>query len=602
MRSNNAALPTRLPTTPANSPGSRNKMISPGTYRLTTRWLLAVLVLCMLHATPVQAADEAQPLPALTAERQAELMEQARQAMAAQKYDDAIRIYTRLTEEPAPEIHQQALEYLGVARERNGQVAHAKALYEDYLQRYPKDDGAKRVSQRLAGLTTAREEPPDELRRGKSRNALAHWDSHAGISQYYRRDVSSTDAGGDTVDRSSLDTGIDVTSRLRGADFDLGARFSGNNEYDFLAAGDHQTRISSLYIDGATSQRLLSGRLGRQTSTRGGVLGRFDGLFAGYQLTPTSRLNIVTGYPVETTTATAIDTARPFYGLNVDLGAPGSAWELNVYTIEQRVGAITDRQAVGGEMRYFQASRSMFAMLDYDTLFNDVDLALLTGNWLLPGNSNLSIVADHRRSPLLMTSNALIGQTATSIDELRLSNSDDAIQQLAQDRTATSDSLMLGLSRPVSARLQLSGDVTVSSLSGTPASGGVAANDDTGNDYYYSVQLVGNDLLKQGDTAIVGLRFADTSSAATTSLMLNTRYPLGDAWRVNPRLRVDHREFSLAAGDQWTAAPSIRVNYRWRKRYFFEIESGGEWSSRRLSNTTDRTTSSYLSLGYRADF
>lgn len=577
-------------------------MTSPGVCRLATRWLLALLVLCMLHATPVQAADEAQPLPALTAERQAELMEQARQAMATQKYDDAIRLYTRLTEEPAPEIRQQALEFLGVARERNGQVAHAKALYEDYLQRYPKGDGAKRVSQRLAGLTTAREEPPDELRRGKSRDALAHWDSHAGISQYYRRDVSSTDAGGDTVDRSSLDTGIDVTSRLRGADFDLGARFSGSNEYDFLTTGDHQTRISSLYIDGATPERWLSARLGRQTSTRGGVLGRFDGLFAGYQLTPASRLNIVTGFPVESSTATSVDTARPFYGLNVDLGAPGSAWEFNVYTIEQRVGAITDRQAVGGEMRYFQANRSMFAMLDYDTLFNDVDLALLTGNWLLPGNSNLSIVADHRRSPLLMTSNALIGQTATSIDELRLSNTDDAIQQLAQDRTATSDSLMLGLSRPVSARLQLSGDVTVSSLSGTPASGGVAANDDTGNDYYYSVQLVGNDLLKQGDTAIVGLRFADTDSAATTSLMLNTRYPLGNAWRVNPRLRVDYREFSLAAGDQWTAAPSIRVNYRWRKRYFFEIESGGEWSSRRLSDTTDRTTSSYLSLGYRADF
>lgn len=562
-------------------------------------WLVAATVFLAPHAWSAAETTASAPL---TTERAAELMEQARQAMATHQYDDAIRIYSRLTEDPGADHRAQALEYLGVARERNAQIAQAKAVYEQYLEQYPKGEGAQRVAQRLAGLITAREEPPAELRAARTRANTARWDTHAGVSQYYRRDASSTDAAGTTVDRSSVDTDLDFSTRLRGENFDVGMRLAGSHEYDLLDAPDHDSRLSTLYIDGATAQRTLSARFGRQNSTSGGVLGRFDGLLAGYQVTSISRINVVTGYPVASTTVTSVDTERPLAGINIDLGTFGGAWEFNLYTIEQQVGALTDRQAAGGEVRYLRPGRSVFGLLDYDTYFDEVNIALLSSNWQLAGNNNLNIVADHRRSPMLTTSNALIGQAATDIDELRLTTSDDGIRQLALDRTATSDSVVLGLSRPLTDHLQLGGDVSVSSLSGTPASGGVAATEDTGNDYYYSVQLIGNDLLRTGDTAIVGLRYADTSSAATTSLTLNSRYPLDDAWRLNPRLRVDYRDFTTAAGDQWTAAPSVRLNYRWRKRYFFELDTGGEWSSRHLTSTTDRTTSSYVSLGYRADF
>jgi len=53
---------------------------------------------------------------------------------------------------------------------------------------------------------------------------------------------------------------------------------------------------------------------------------------------------------------------------------------------------------------------------------------------------------------------------------------------------------------------------------------------------------------------------------------------------------------------QWIAAPSLRIDYRWRKRYRFEIEGGGEWSTQELSTETQDSSSWFFSLGYRADF
>ena len=46
----------------------------------------------------------------------------------------------------------EAQELLAIAREKNGQLAHAKAEYERYLALYSETEGAARVKQRLAAL------------------------------------------------------------------------------------------------------------------------------------------------------------------------------------------------------------------------------------------------------------------------------------------------------------------------------------------------------------------------------------------------------------------------------------------------------------------
>lgn len=54
--------------------------------------------------------------------------------------------------------------------------------------------------------------------------------------------------------------------------------------------------------------------------------------------------------------------------------------------------------------------------------------------------------------------------------------------------------------------------------------------------------------------------------------------------------------------EQCIYAPSVLVDYLWRKRYRFELETGGEWSARQLSSVTEDTKSYFVYLGYRADF
>ena len=111
-----------------------------------------------------------------------------------------------------------------------------------------------------------------------------------------------------------------------------------------------------------------------------------------------------------------------------------------------------------------------------------------------------------------------------SIDELLNFEDADTIYSRAEDLTADTTTLQIGASRPLSDTLQVSGDVTITHTSATPQLGTiddtgtilsndyVAAVEETGNDFYYNVQLIKNDLLKQGDIGILSLRYYDRNN------------------------------------------------------------------------------------------
>ena len=101
---------------------------------------------------------------------------------------------------------------------------------------------------------------------------------------------------------------------------------------------------------------------------------------------------------------------------------------------------------------------------------------------------------------------------------------------------------------------------------------------------------IASNLLKEGDVTILGVRYSDTSTTNTTSLLVNSRYPVNSAWRVNPRVRLDYRENLTDESTQWTAAPSLLLDYRWHRKYRLEFEAGGEWSSRELQASGTTTT------------
>ena len=73
--------------------------------------------------------------PALDDATLQKTMSDARAALAARDYPKAVTLLTKLQRQPEFPDRSRAQELLGLARERSGQLAHAKAEYEEYLRR-----------------------------------------------------------------------------------------------------------------------------------------------------------------------------------------------------------------------------------------------------------------------------------------------------------------------------------------------------------------------------------------------------------------------------------------------------------------------------------
>lgn len=529
-------------------------------------------------------------------------MKQARGAFRRKDYATAIPLLTQLVEQPEFPERAEALELLGLSRERTGQLAHAKAEYEEYLRRYPNGEAAERTRKRLRALVFA-----SGPAGGKGRAAPqggSPWKVYGGWSQVYRRDEASFDNGAASADQTmqnSVLTDVALTARRRGERFDFASRASAGYGLDLLEDGPgDQSRVTVMFAELHDRELDWTLRGGRQSGGLGGLLGTFDGLYAGYQLRPRLRLNVHTGYPVESTRAGPA-TDRRFYALSADIGTFAGGWDMSAYAVSQDYFGMTDRQAVGTEVRYFRPGLTFVGLVDYDLLFGDLNNALLLGTIELPARWTASVNLDHRRSPTLATRNALIGQPVTRFDELFGTFTEAEIEQLARDRTAESDVYTLSLSRPFGERWQWMMDVTGASLSSTPESGGVAATPASGTDFIVSTQALGYGLYGRGDVSSFGLQVQDGDATQALSVGLNSQFPLGRAWRIGPRFRVDQRQFHVDGSEQLLFAPGLRTELR-GKHMSLEFEGGAEFATRSLDASEEHTTRYYLSLGYRYDF
>jgi hypothetical protein len=547
----------------------------------------------------------------------ASAVEQARQALIDKDYDTAIGLLSKELEDPNTRFRLEAQELLGVARERKGQLALAKAEYERYLELNPKGDDSDRVRQRLDGLITSEEALREKLRLSKQEQvsaapgarAAAETEVYGGFSQFYRRENQYLEGQGTDPVQSGLQNDLDLNARRRGENLDLQGRFSGGYLYDFLDNGpEPETRVSTLFLDAQDKERNLQARLGRQSSTTGGVLGRFDGGLLGVRLSDWARLNLVGGCPVESSVNRAIHCEKAFYGANVDLGTFWDAVDFNVFAIEQDFDDILDRRSVGAEMRYFKPDYSVFTLVDYDISYDELNTFLLLANYVFQNQATVNLIVDHRTTPLLTTANSLQGQLVDSLDALREFYTEDQIRDLAEDRTAISDAVTLGGSYPLNERFLVNGDVTLTSISGTDASIGlngapdVASTSRTGVEKIYSMQLIGSSLFKPGDTTIAGVRFSDLEESDTASFLLNTRYPVTDRLRVNPLLQFDHTS-SDDGSEDWMVEPQLLVNYRIMDRMQIEFETGAQWAllGDPVSDSVE-FLDYFASIGYRYDF
>jgi hypothetical protein len=552
---------------------------------------------------PPDTSAVAQPT-GLAIERISELMDEGRQALLTGANDRAVQVYTKVLREPENEFSRQAQEYLGLARERNGQNAHAVAEYRRYLMLYPAGEDAARVGQRLNGLTAVDDTRAVPRVSNARSEDVSRWDMYGGLAQYYRRDAGQFGDQAEVVGQSSILSDFDFVARRRGDRFDFSSRATVGYQYDLLSQDEgsgNSSRFYYLYTDVVDSQWDLSARLGRQSLHSSGVLGRFDGAQVGWSVWPNARLNIVTGYPVDSAND-SIDTDRFFYGFSTHFTNVLELFDLSMFYNTQDVDGLEDRQAVGSELRYFDESRSLIMLIDYDISYSEINSFVTLGNWAFPNRMTLNAMIDFRKSPLLTTRNALIGQTVTTIEELLLVFREDEIRQLARDRSGEMQTYSLGLSAPLFDRFQINADATMVNFDGTPASGGVPGYPDADGNIYYSMTLIGSSLLTAQDTSILGFGYVDAGTVATSTLTFDTRYPVTRGMRINPRLRISRREIERTDSEQWIAAPSLRFLYRFARRFELELELGGEWSSQETDTESFDYNTYFIYGGYRADF
>jgi len=537
-----------------------------------------------------------------------ELMERSRAALTRGDNAAAIQLLDHLLQLPPNRHSQDAQELIGLAHERNGEIAEAKREYALCLKLYPDWSGAERVRQRLADLEAT---PTTKTLKAAKKQEVSISTAYGSLSQYYYRgnsrvETTETPLVGPTLtqpaftalDQSALITNIDLTGRFRSGDYDNRVVIRDNYTMNFLENTENVNRLYAAYAEVRNKLHDYSGRLGRQPGNSAGVLGRFDGISMGYSFLPKWRINVVAGEPAD---FNPINSDKQFWGTSLDVGTFAEHWNGSAYYIGQTVDGIIDRQAVGTELRYFDPRSSLLSLVDYDVSYGVLNIALLQGTLQVGSKTSLNLLIDHRKAPVLQTSNAVIGETDTSIHSQLLTLSEDQLRAQAEARTPTADLIMIGATHNFNPTWQLGGDIKRYNISGTPASGALPATPDTGNVFVYTVQGIGTGLLTKRDVSVLSLSYLTSETYNGESIAINNRTLFQEKWTFDLSLVYYMQEGSTGT-DLTRLTPIVRVGYRWRDSVTFEFEAGMEKGQTTSSTQTEDFTRNFYMLGYRWDF
>jgi hypothetical protein len=553
-----------------------------------------------LPSVPVTIADATAPAQDGTIDPYRQALAEAREAAMRQDYPHAIVLYTKAAESNDVAVRQQALEMLAMARERNHQDAHAKLIYEQFLAEYPEAEQAPRIRQRLAGLVTR--DLPVQRKLRQAQRSTSDWEVSGAFSQFYQRNALSINNGSEVVGIDALFTDADVIVQRRGEDVNFGLRMSGSHLYDLGDESENEYQVDTGYVEAEIIDWGVDVRIGRQSPRSAGVLGRYDGAQIEYHARPWLTLHALGGYAVDyNDNGFDTNTDRPLYGVNAELSVADGRWTFVPFYVEQRADGLLDRRAVGMETRFFTQNVSLFTLADYDLYHEVLNSTYVMGNLRWGAGWSGYANFDHRRSPYILTENALIGQGVGSLGDLENAYDANEIQQLADDRTAEVTLASVGFDKQISTRWGIGSDFAYSDYSSTPASGDVSATPSRA-DYYYSLRLRADEIYGSQTYSTLYLRYGVGPDSDVSSVYWNNRFTIRTVWQFYPRIRVDYRDFTDLGQTQWTVAPSLRLDYRPRRGMYFELEAGYDQTQREMVADDMRITGYYFRFGYRSLF
>jgi hypothetical protein len=556
---------------------------------------------------------------------------------------------------------QETQELLGLSRERAGQLAFARAEYETYLKLYPNGAGAKRVKDRLNSVTASMEdkanqefalrqekrlaEMPKTLPVAKGNTAVLSspgiagnsaglvvtrqgvkmnvqetpvdpqawtWDKHGSFAQYYYRDDSLTQStpGAGPLDAHTTPNNMFLSNAfyyIRGEnqDYAIEANIAGDNQKGIGDQSDlATTSLGTVYLEGVLKGPKIGARVGRQSRSTGGVFGRFDGGNFSWEPMQGLKTQTVVGSPVYGSKSQPFADGRYFYGASIDYTLPSKEWAGGIYAVEQDINGVVDRRAIGAELRYQGKNLYAYSAADYDVFYGELNNAYVSGTWNPREGTSIYATADYRKSPFLLTSNALSGENFGQLSTLIDAVGQDTAYQWASLRTASSETFSIGASQEILKDWQLTLDATIANYSGTPPSGSQTGFAAPGIEYYLSSQITGMSVFRENDSLSAGLRF---STSDTNNLyMFDTayRFAVNDKWRLSPRIRLSlgKSHASKSETTTYTVIPSLKSTYRIDKKWSFEAEVSANWKEMVTATMTSQSVDILASAGYRFEF
>jgi tetratricopeptide (TPR) repeat protein len=569
-----------------------------------------------IHPGEVGMQDLPEIAPAMTDDQKpAEaLMMDGRDALQANDYAAAIEDFNKLLQLPPNAYTQDAQEWVGVARERAGQTDRARAEYESYLKLYSSGAGVGRVKDRLAKLPLPVERAVAPPARGKK---PAQVTTYGNLSATYSRSAQA-----DTV-TSFLLTSVDLSRRYRDDQYDNRMVFRDSYTHNYhpsTTTPASKNKLTAAYFDVKNKMADFTARLGRQSANGGGVIGRFDGASVGKGLSSTWRIDGVAGQLSDST----LYKKPVFYGMKVDIsGNAGAGWNGSFFAINQKVGGVIDRRAVGFESRYFDLRKNVYALLDYDTLFHVMNTAMLQGSVNSDSGTIFNFLLDHRTT--VMTENIFTGASGTGgtltgspsallpldaqIADSGLTGAE--VREIARKLTPTTNLAQVGITRPLDEKWQVGGDVkaqSVSRIECVDTSGYFCAptviSEATGTQWGMTGQVIGNNIVSSQSTTLFSLGYMRNPAYGTVAAsraialsasnrsVIHEKWILGALWNLYWEHRADGTRTSRSA-------PTVKLTYQARERLSFDAEAGIETNHVTNAENPPRR---YFTLSFRGDF
>jgi len=561
------------------------------------------------------------------------LIAESRVAIGLNDYPKAIELLNTVLNLPLTTSSQDAQELIGVAREKNGELAKARAEYALYLKLYPDGEGVSRVKEHLATVDTALKSSKTVVKDAKKGIKEIHETTVYGSWDQYFYNAHSHNYllgpnNSHTHDQSALVSSINLTMRSQQNEYDTKMVFRNRQTMDFLPGDNHKNRdrTDAAYIEVKNKDIDYLVRLGRQNGNSGGVLGRFDGAWLGYGITPKYRVNVVAG----TLDEYKVDYLRSFYGINLDIGPLAENWSGNVFFVNQQVKDVTDRRAIGGELRYFANGKSVYSLVDYDTLYDRVNIAMVQGNMQTEGGTNFNMLLDHRNSPVLttvnsLTSSALGGLYTTLNQAIRAGIPESDLRKFAIDNTLKTDTALFGATRQITPRWQLGGDIQVNRTTGTPGASAAAIElfkkralengivltpqeitnfsnsvGGSGNIWTYHIQAIGTDTLFKDDTSLISARYSTSNVSRSQSILYSNGVVPAEKWRIDSSLQL-LRQDSDPNTVTYLITPTVRASYRLRDKATLEAEIRFDIDNTESAGVKTRTLRDAAFIGYRIE-